>query len=525
MKAGRFIKTTQTGLLALLAAAPLLLALHGCTDLTEEPFGAITAENFYRTDEEVIAALAPVYAQLRSALGDYQQTAEVSSDEAVVPTRGSDWFDGGMWLDLHRQTWTPSIGFLNGAWLSAYTGVARANTVLDNLEGASVNNQEVIVAELRALRAFYYYQLMDMFGGVPIVTEPSVDPQNPPAKNTRAEVFNFIESELMAARDQLPASWPAASYGRMTQGAVDAMLANMYLNAEVFTGEVTASGLQRGTARWQDAVTAADRLLNSGQYSLEPNWFDVFDGDNSNSPEHIFVVAHLAESGLGMNFIMRTLHYNQFAPAPWNGFATLAETYGAFDEDDIRRQSLLAGQAFNVETGEPVNNRQGQPLIFTPEINDITNATEGEGVRIFKFPDDPNHEGPDNGNDYPFFRLAEMYIIKAEALNELRGPNQESIDLLNVLRARVFDPDEPLQLADYPTKEALRQRILQERLFELFYEAKRRQDLVRIPGPDGTPSFLLPWTFKDRSQPFRLLFPIPQTQMDANPNLVQNPGY
>ena len=115
-----------------------------------------------------------------------------------------------------------------------------------------------------------------------------------------------------------------------------------------------------------------------------------------------------------------------------------------FDEDDGRRSIFLEGRQVNVETGEPVNNRQGEPLIFTPEIGDVTNAGEGEGVRVYKFPVDPAHVGPNQGNDYPYFRLAEMYLIKAEALNELNGPTAEAVALIDEIRARVFEPNEPI---------------------------------------------------------------------------------
>ena len=495
----------------------------------EETFGVIEPENFYNTDEEITAGLAPVYAILRGTLGDYHNLSQVSSDESLVPTRGSDWYDNGVWLALHRQTWDPSLGALNGAWNNAYTGIARANGLLQILE-ENPEGREQLIAELRALRAFYYYTLMDLFGGVPIVgDEPGeylADPDNPPAASTREEVFNFVRSELLAVRDELPAQYENG-YGRITQGAVDALLANMYINADVFmsssegidaTSYNSCADVQLdGQSACMLAIEAARRVINSDQYSLVEDWNSIFAPDNAQNPEHIFVVAHLPENGLGLNFPHRALHYNQLSPSPWNGFATLAETYNAFNEDDQRRSIFLEGPQVNVETGEPVENRQNERLVFTPQINDITNATEGEGVRIYKFPYDPDHEGPNQGNDYAFFRVAEMYLIIAEALNEMNGPNQESIDLLNELRARVFEPDEPLSLP--ATKEELREIILQERLYELTYEAKRRQDLIRFG------EFTEPWAFKDQSEPYRVLFPIPQPQRDANPNLGQNPGY
>ena len=246
-----------------------------------------------------MGGLASVYAGLRSSLWAYYNLSEVTTDEIVVPTRGNDWFDGGRWLELHRQTWsatTPAAEDINAAWNDAFTGVARANVLLTALEDVPVAGKEVVQAEVRTLRAFYYYMLMDMFGGVPIVetTDIAVRP-----RNSRAEVFDFIEAELLAAREILPARWPDNLHGRMTKGAADAILASIYLNAEVFTGTVSTAGLQRGTARWTDAIAAADRILNSGEYSLAADWGANFRADNHLSPENILVVKLLNQEGIG----------------------------------------------------------------------------------------------------------------------------------------------------------------------------------------------------------------------------------
>jgi hypothetical protein len=326
----------------------LLILAPACTDLTEVPSSAITPDNFYRNEDEVIGGLASVYAQLRATVWSYYNLAEISSDEMIVPTRGSDWYDNGTWLDVHRQTFTPNspagLDNINGAWSDLFQGVARANVVLAGLQSVSFASKPVVVAELRTLRAFYYYLLMDLFGGVPIVTDVEIKPR---AQNTRAEVFKFVEDELTAARPDLPATWSSDMNGRLTKGAADAILASLYLNAQVFTGTVSATGLAKGGARWQDAVTAADRVL-SGPYTLASNWRQNFTADNNNSPEIIFAVKFVAVSDLGLNFLMRALHYSQFTPSPWNGFSSLAETYFAFDSSDIRKQIFLAGYQVNL---------------------------------------------------------------------------------------------------------------------------------------------------------------------------------
>lgn len=524
-----------------IGAAGLSLALllaPGCTDLDETPLSVITPENFYRNADEVRGGLAAIYNGLRASLWGYYNLSEVTSDEIIVPTRGNDWYDGGRWLEMHRHTWSassPAGEDINGMWNDAFGAIARANVLLSVLPNIAIADKEVVEAEVRAVRAFYYYMLMDMFGGVPIVEDTEIKPRE---RATRAELFEFIESELQAAREVLPATRDAGSHGRMTKGAADAILASLYLNAEVFTGTVTESGLQPGQARWDDAIAAADRILNSGVYSLATEWQSNFSPSNHLSPEVIFVVKYLAQDGYGWDnhFFYRAMHYNSGIGGAWNGFSSIAETYYAFDtasvqtlpvpgtsrtadilhSNDRRHSIFLAGQHFNLETGEPVSDRTGLPLFLTPIIRDATQAAENEGVRIYKWPLDPNHVGTHHGNDFAYFRLAEIYLIKAEALNE-RGSSAEAIQLVNTVRERVFDPDRPIPAG--LSQAEVRQRIRKERLFELTAEAKRRQDLIRWG------QYTMAWTHKNESAPYRILMPIPQTQLDANPMLTQNPGY
>ena len=508
----------KAGLLALLLAAPLPFSMSGCTDLTETPQSAITPDNFYRTDVEVLGGLASVYASLRTSVDNYYNLNEISTDEIVIPTRGQDWYDNGKWLELHRHTWEAGSALggddINGAWNNASIGIARANVVLTAIENVSIANKPAIVAELRVLRAFYYYQMMDLFGGVPLVTTTNVATH---PRATRAETFAFIEKELKESRPALPATRLAADYGRVTQGVVDALLASMYLNAEVFTGTVTAAGLTKGAPRWNDAVTTADLLLNSPNYSLQPagQWRKNFTPDNDvQHPEIIFPVRFLASTDLGLNFVMRLAHYNQFTPTPWNGFATMASTYNSFDANDERKAIFLEGPQNNLETGAPANDRAGNRLVFTDSILDVTQATEGEGPRILKWPIDPNHVAQNNGNDYAWYRISEIYLIKAEALNEL-GQTAAALALVNQIHT-LRNPT-PVVAA---TQQAVRDAILKERLLELIAEGKRRPDMIRLG------KFLLPFPYKTTTTaPYRIVFPIPSPQLQTNPLLTQNAGY
>ena len=505
----------------LLSPALAFVLLQGCTDLEESPTSVITPDNFFQTEAEILGSLASVYAVLRNTTGDgYFMVSNGSSDEEIIPTRGSDWDDGGKWLELQRHTWTPvstmGLGNIQAAWNDPFRGIARANGLLAVIEDEDVTvaNKPVVVAELRTLRAFYYYMLMDMFGGVPIVDTTALEAR---AKNTRAEVFQFVTEELDAAYDDLPASWPAAEHGRMTKGAAAAILASAYLNAGVFTTETPSvtsyNSCTSVTGACDAAIDWADSIINSGQYSLATDWRSIFEGDNSASPEIIFPVKFMAQTNLGFNSIMRMLHYNMISGlTPWNGWAALAETYTAFDADDERREIFLEGLQVDLVTGDPVFDRQGNPLVFTVDIVDPASATEAEGTRIMKWPPDPNRVAHESGNDFAYNRLGGIHLIKAEALNELSPGSAEALQLLNTLRARVFEPDEPLTAID-------RDVILEERLFELTTETKRRQDLIRHG------KFTLAWTHKPAGAAHLVLFSIPQPQLDANPLLVQNPGY
>lgn len=516
---------------SVLLSALLFVPASSCTDLTEVPNDALTPENAFRTPDEILAGIASVYARLRNQLWGYYNLSEITTDEMLVPTRGSDWFDNGRWLEIHRQTWTANSGSalddMNGAWNDLFSGVARANLMISVLEQQNGGPQaDSVIAEVRTLRAWYYFLLQDFFGGVPLVTTTELA-QN--ARVSRDSMFKFLDAELNAARTLLPLRRSAGQYGRVTRGAADAMLASLYLNAGVFTkdqginatGYNSCTGITVSGARpaCQAAVDAADRVINSGVYSLASDFKSNFSQSNESSPENIFVTVYAPVAGLGMSLPMRTLHYNQLSTGnggPWNGFATLADTYNAFDTADQRRVMWLVGQQVSFQNGQPVNDRAGKPLIFTPEIGNIEQANEAEGVRFNKFPplpDAPNGDG--HPNDFPWFRLAEMYLIKAEALNEL-GQAGPALAHVNLVRARAFNPPKPVAGLSGAT---LRAAILNERMFEFAGEAKRRQDLIRHGR------YTEARRFKAQREAYRVLFPIPATQIQSNPKLTQNAGY
>ncbi len=522
--------------------APALMVAVGssCTNLTEVPHDALTPANAFHSDAEILAGVAGVYSTLRAVewVG-FITMEDLTTDDAIVPTRGSDWYDNGQWLDLHRQTWTANssgtLAFVNGAWNDMFGAIAKANLMIDVITKANSGAKgDTTLAELRTLRAWDYYMLQDMFGGVPLVTSTELK-QYP--RVGRDSVFRFIESELLASRDKLPLQWPSSYYGRITKGAANAILASLYLNAGVFDKTTGVSGsaynscagvnVSGGKSACQAAIDAANAVINSGAYTLNSNWFQNFALDNKSSPENIFIVEHVSDQAIGGSWPLRTLHYNQLNTGwggPWNGFATTAETFNKFSSTDERKKMWLSGQGYSFETGLPVNDRTGKPLIFTTTIGDVNAATEAEGVRFNKFPPKPSApSGNGMPNDFTFFRLAEMYLIRAEAENEA-GQTAQAIADLAIIHNR-HDPTNTVAGMGLTTQQQVRDAILTERLLEFSAEGKRRTDMIRHGK-------FLSWTEASKNgvsstprDAHFILFPIPAPQLASNPQLTQNPGY
>jgi hypothetical protein len=613
--------------LALLLLLPAAVVFVGCDQqLEQNPPGQITPGNFFNNEQEFLAAATGVYAQLRNIVFGPRNIEEHPSDEMMVPTRGPDWGDGGIWRQLTQHEWNATHPNLNETWGTMQTGIARANGVLSSLSAASGGISEDQAArfgaEVRFLRAYFYYRLMNAFGGVPIVVEDGnemydfpqqpVNSSDPPPHNSRLEVYNFLLQELTGCTTgnfstdcvnnpdgssilaNLPTDVP---YGRANRAAGYALTARLLMNSAVYgvdiggRGEVSnASELGSGPELYESALAAANTVLNNGNYMLD-DYFDNFAYDNSTSSEMIFAATFASgESGLGYIKWNSKLHYNHPVPSgtPWNGFTTIAEFYESYATEpgpdgemgtqddvhnDVRGKTFLAGkqytepgpgsgcqgdECYSNPNSDPVRVRPSQGEETPPQLEltmnipkiqlgDVT-AEEAEaaglpsttdkfileapGLRPFKYGHDPNISNTQAGNDAPIFRLAEMYLIRAEALNALDRPG-EAVSALNTLRESRAAQGADIRIQGTPSKSELFKLIFRERGHEFIQEALRRQDLIRYQFAHGgevsddpyARTFNGPWLFKDQSQPYRALFPIPQTQLGTNPNLQQNPGY
>lgn len=490
----------QVNIKLLLGCSALMLAGQSCTDLTETTYDVIpTSGTFGSTAAQQAALIGPLY----NGLGDYygnMSTLNTTTDEQIVPTRGGDWKDGDNWKRLYTHTWDPITdnGQFNGPWSWCYNNITSINQQLGTITDVKVKD------ELRALRAFFHYQAMDLFGNV--IISDAVG-KTTPKQATRAEVFAFVEKELLAVYPNLSDVSGGAFYGRMNKHAVDMILAKLYLNAQVYTG----------TPRWADAILRCDNLIKSGKFQIAGDYFSNFITQNQNSPETILATPFDKSKRGGFNAQMKTLHYlNQLTynlgSAPWNGWATVTEFYNSFDDKDIRKKQWIVGQQYAAD-GKPLMD-DALPMVFRPEVEsfvfDAGAAGRLAGARSQKYEIQKNNSFNDQDNDFVVYRLGDVYLMRAEA-NFRLGNIAPALADVNVIRKRAGMPDFTTLTADM---------LLAERGREMAWEQHRRQDLIRFG------KYTSAWRFKDaEADNHRNLFPIPKDQLSLNPNLKQNPGY
>lgn len=456
--------------------------------------------------------------------GSYFSTQEVSSDEAVITQKGGDWFDGGEWLTMHRHQFASTgTGGLEGTYNDSYGGIFQCNELLGKPETTTAGK-----AQLRFLRAYFYWRLLDVFGNVKLTITTGAG--SDVAQSTRAQVYAFVVSELNAAVADLPDG--RQEYGRASKAAAYALLSRVYLNAHIYTATYSGGTYTPGATKYQEAIDAANMVLNSGVYAITnslPDYASVFSPSNVENPEHIFVAPFDEATGGGMNIAQMTLHYPsqltyKLAQQPWNGYSTLEDFYNSYEAADKRRtNNFIVGPQTDIN-GNPIldlafdkADEDGAPINYTPKINELApNGSRQAGARLGKFSFKIG-QNPDMDNDFPLLRVGEVMLNRAEALARLGGGFNGAAALpdVNLLRAR----------AGVAALGSLTEgQFLAERGKELFQEALRRTDLIRF-GAWGNA-----WWEKSAHPSFdyRILMPFSQNSINASASgikLVQNPGY
>jgi hypothetical protein len=495
-----------------------------CTDLKENVLDEQLGSNLVNSPQNMDALINPPYASLRRTIEwyDYWGLQEVSSDEVIVPTRGTDWYDNGDWQQLHLQTWTADHGRMKNVWDNLNQGVSRANTAIYYIGKFTQDAKtEQYINEARFLRAYFMYLINDLYGQVPFREASEIDFSVSPKVLTRLEAADYIITELKAIIPKLKVKSAGFGSDHITVGAAQALLAKVYINYKIYGG----------ADKWTDAISYCDQLINSGGYSVAPDYWVMFQKDVADNPEFILRIPmdDKVDMGSGSVWVNFTLHYSQTfgnITSTWNGPSTTSTFVNTFDRvNDVRfydgrikaecgfNQGFLVGQQYGVN-GEALKQRNGDPLIFVPEVN-LASSAENAGIRVIKFaPNSTTLFQFNSPNDVPIMRISDIYLIRAEA--KLRsGDAAGALADINFIRGKRSAPGKTLPLLTSVTLD----NILKERGFELYWEGLRRQDLVRFG------KFTEAWQEKPVTDISKALFPLPTSAVDVNENLKQNPGY
>lgn len=494
-------------------------ALSSCTNLDEQLYDIVSTDDYGKTEKEVQTIVGGAYATLRgygsgtaegNGVNCYPTCEyvffvnECSSDEACIPTRGSDWYDGGRYQQLQYHTYDANNTCVLAAWRYAFTGVSKVNAIIYQVDQSDLSEESknVVKAELRGLRAYYYYLLLDEFGNVPISTD--FTQTELPANSTRQQVYDFVEKELVEIIPDLPAG---VQYGRFTQNVAYTLLGRLYLNAEVYTG----------TPQWQKCIDACEKVTG---YSLMSNYKANFFTENQGSSEIIFAIPYDHKQGTVGNYLASmTYHYNQKyafsadGSYQWcgNGICAQPGVYSSYEDGDLRRdETLMIGQQYSAKDGSPINMDNGELLNYTEEISDFTNAKQNEGARLDKYQWNAT-DSWERDNDWVLMRYAEVLMMQGEAYYRL-GYTQTALSYINQVRARAGLPG--LATLDDTSLD-------REWLHEFAFEGIRRTVNIRF----GT--YFNEWWQKGADAPDHHtgIYPIPAEERAKNPNLKQNPGY
>ncbi len=519
--------------IALLTTA-LLVTLSSCMqDLDTAPLDdtEVTAAEIYEDPEAYKEVLAKLYAGLAvsgqegpagmpdiSGIDEgfsqymramfYHQT--LSTDEAVI-----GWDDQTI-KDFVYQSWGANDVFIAAMYYRIFYQIALANEYIRETADSRLNDRDVDAAlrediqeyraEARFLRAYSYWHALDMFGNVPFVTDENPIGAYIPEQSSQQDLFEYLEAELQEIA-QTMAEPGANDYGRVDRAAAWMLLAKLYMNAEVYTGQ----------PRYGDALTYINQIINSG-YALEEDYQHLFMADNYQAQDEI--IMRVPYDGIetqtygGTTFLIKAAIGGDMSTADmgvddgWGGLRTTPQFVDLFDEDDPRALFFTDGQ--------------------TTEITNLSDFQNGYAVQKFT---NMRSDGTRGSNlefvdtDFPLFRLADVYLMYAEAV--LRGGGGDegtALTYVNALRERAWGDDS----GNISANELTLDFILDERGRELYWEGHRRTDLIRF-GEFAGDTYLWSWKGESRdglpTQARYNLFPIPDADVTANPNLVQNPGY
>ncbi|PQJ78728.1 RagB/SusD family nutrient uptake outer membrane protein [Polaribacter porphyrae] len=500
-----------------------------CTnDLNTKPEIELSLEELLAQDPKAVEGiLSRLYGSFALSGADGPGSSDISDDAGESPfLRGivnlqdfaadamkNRWGDNGLDQLTTTSNWTSENKFFRYLFNRIFFTIPQCNNLLTILPNVEVNDKEIITSEVRFLRSLAYFYLVDVFGKGVLATEINYGQGTPLPEASRIELFEYIETELLAIEPLLPA---VNTYGRATKGAAQMLLAKLYLNAEVYTG----------TERYADAANYANKVITEGTYTLDANFVDVFSGDNENSTEIIFPL--IADAEVSQSFGNTTYIVNGSLLADTTPLADFGATDGWGGHRSSKAWYGLYGDL-------STSNDERSKLFWTTghsfEMNDYREWTDGYPSVKFRNTSSTGSSGATafSSTDFPLFRLADAYLMYAEcAIKNASGTDiNTALTYVNLVRGRA--KADLVNLIDIqgngPNGLPF---IINERARELNLEGHRRTDLIRFNLFTGN-TYLWPWKggVKDgTSIPSTYkLYPIPSSALQANPNLSQNPGF
>lgn len=510
-----------------------ILFFVGCTNLDEEVFDKLPAEDFGQSEVEVNALMGSAYNTLKKYWpNNFMYLSECGGSAAVTPTRkGGDWYDGGQFRELYMHTWTAHTNMIKDSWSAASGAIGICNATIKMIGESTIlseEEKESRTIEMRGLRAFWIYTMVDYWGNVPLVTEYGTDKSLPECKS-RQEVFTWLLNELkeITPKAKRPTT---ALYGKFTQGAGYTLLAKLYLNADAWG---VKTDKENSSQNMQEVINQCNNVDGLGFYQLENNWVTNFSPSNNLSKEAIFAIPFSSQDTDDKNQLMnRTLHYKDqhtigASFSAWNGICAQPDYVKLFDKEDPRfKQTYLIGQMYDINTGEKLITDHGFPLDHTIDVSiikgterDGTNwgdVNQHDGARCQKWPYERSLVDAME-NDFHIFRLADIYLMKAEALIRLNQNPAEAKELVNRIRRRAYGD------TNHDLPQVSLEEIALERKFEFAWEAHSRQDDIRF-GSYDKPMWSASNCDRDKGEHLKL-YPIPHDAWQTNQKLTQNPGY
>ena len=524
----------------------LAISFNYSCDVEPEIYSEVLPSEYFQTEDQINTAAAAAYVPLNDYFDIMESNSALLSDVATIAIKSDNDWGGNAGLFSHD--WTPDMFQMQWTWTRMSRGISTCNRLIEIIS-ETPNPLESGIAELRALRAFYFYNMLQAYGNIPIETRfAAADPA--PTQVSPQAAFDFIEKELLESVDKLSTSKGIETYGKLNKYAGYSILTQLYLNSERITG----------VSKWSEAAAAAKVVMDEGGYQLTPGYFANFRAQNEGSTENIWVVPYDNTQFIGN--IVR-MHLHQSSPktfdwnvAPWGGFTFQTEFYESFEENDLRKGMFIVGQQYTSKAGPVWNNTTGfgyaSPsdeyklvecfedfdnykaagleslldggcnIFITPDYTEIDNKYPyRNGARWGKF---EMPVGEDNfwiNSDFPIYRLAGVMLARAEALWRLDNGSAEALNLVNQVRMRAG-----LDNLSSLTEDDLYHEFKKEMVLEGFSRAitirfDKWEDDWFLKGKGnqkGVPSV-------NAKDPTRRIFPIPQGALDANPNLVQNPGF